>query len=104
MWIFFLVISCKKDSECSAIITVTDENSNAISGATVRLYYTETNSSGVVGNIDETKTTGGNGEAKFTFDLEAILFIEASKDTLTGTGIIKLVPGETAEETVVIKY
>lgn len=95
--------SCKKDKECIARITITDDQSNTISGATVRLYYTDTSSTGTVGNIDETKLTDANGEAEFTFELEAILFIEASKDTLSGTGIVRLTPGEMVEETVVIK-
>lgn len=96
--------SCKKDKECTALVTITDEQSNKIAGATVRLFYTDTNSSGAAGKIDETKITDANGRAEFTFDLEAILFIEASKDSMSGSGIIRLMPGETAEETVVIKY
>ena len=100
---FILSSSCKKDKECTAVITVTDDLSNKMSGATVRLYYTDTNSVGSSGNIDEVKVTDGNGEATFTFDLEAILFIEAYNDTLSGSGMVRLTLGETSEETVVIK-
>ena len=95
--------SCKKKKECTATITVTDELSNKMPGATVRLYYTDTNSNGSTGNIDKTQYTDANGQAAFTFDLEAILFIEAYNDTLSGSGIVRLTLGETAEETVVIK-
>lgn len=99
----FMLSSCKK-KQCKALITVVDEQSNVVEGATVRLYYDDTNSTtGAIGNIDETQVTGITGQAEFTFDLEAILFIDAEKDTLTSNGIIKLVLGETAEETVVLK-
>ncbi len=98
-----ILSSCKKKKECTAVITVTDELSNKMSGATVRLYYTDTSSNGSAGTIDETQITDANGEATFTFDLEAILFIDAYNDTLSGSGIIRLTLGETSEETVVIK-
>lgn len=97
-----ILLSCKKE-KCVALITITDEQSNVIPDATVRLYFTDTSSSGATGNVDETKITAINGQAEFTFDLEAILFIEASKDTLFGSGIVRLVLDETVEETVVLK-
>ena len=101
---FSLVIgSCKKDKKCTALITITNDQSNTVAGATVRLYYTDTNSTGSSGNVDQTNITDANGQAEFTFDLEAILYIEASKDTLSGTGIVRLTAGETSEETVLIK-
>ncbi len=98
---FFLLITCKKDRTCYATINVKKQadTSQVVAGATVIIgknYY-----------VEQTGTTDGAGQFKTSFKNEAILNIEAylidGVDTLLyGTGTIKLKPGETVEESVLV--
>jgi hypothetical protein len=97
--------ACHKDSTtCTAVITVKDSNSNAISGATVKLFAPHT----TLAEAEATGTTNASGSVSFTFSLPAILNIEASKalaanDTLKGSGIIQLQIGQSVSAAVTAK-
>ena len=97
-----VVVSCrKKDTTCSTTITVTDVSSARIQGAKVLLYATLTG--GGTGDIKDSTLTDASGQAQFHFKLQAIFNVEVSKGALTGTGIVKLEPGENVEKTIIIQ-
>lgn len=89
--------SCKKETDCTAIITVLDTVGAPLSGAKIRLY-----SSLPKANLqDQTLTSDSKGEATFVFKYEAILDIEVIHDSLgVAEGVVKLVEGETVREKV----
>lgn len=102
--------SCKKEKDIVAIITVKDSSGNLVSGATVTLYPAPVHSqtSGDLPNSSLTKSnvTDANGKVQFTYELEAILNVEATKtilpNTYTGKNIIRLLKGKTVEKTIEI--
>ncbi|MCX8080502.1 MAG: carboxypeptidase-like regulatory domain-containing protein [Bacteroidia bacterium] len=114
-------ISCKKNTECKANITVVDQGGVGVAGASVQLFAVVKTASGstVTADLKASGETDGGGNVRFTFKLPAIYDIAASKvvntpsstptgtimvtQTLTGTGIIKLEEGKGVSKTVVIK-
>jgi len=102
--------SCKKETDTIAIVIVKNTNGTVISGATVVLYPDQTNSpiSGELPNASLTKTnkTDANGKVEFTYDLECVLNIEATKldgnDELQGNNVIQLLKGKTTTKVVEI--
>lgn len=110
--LFYLVSSCNKKKDTIGKVYVYDENKNAMSGVTV-IIKAEPSESSVGKEIIEPDTaiTNATGEAIFNFNElyqlgqagVAVLNIYASKDQLSGEGIIQIVEEETAETDVVIK-
>lgn len=98
-FLLFSSVSCKKTTECTAIITVVDSLGIPVSGATVRLFA-NVNPVGVVESIQPTDLSGNSTHK---IKLEAILDIEAKKDSLSGIGIIRLEPGKKVNKTVTIR-
>ena len=101
--------SCQKEKETIGIIIVKDSDGDLVSNAEVTLSPGQTISSGgEYPNPDLTKTneTDANGEAQFTYELEAILDVEVIKEsensTYTGVSIIRLLKGKTIRQTVEI--
>lgn len=90
--------SCTKNRDSQASIFVQDQMGNPIGGAKVRLYSNS-------GYIDVLKTTFSDGSADFSFENEAILFIDVDKDTYTSvTGeYVRLEPGEIVEKIIVLQ-
>lgn len=103
---------CRKKKDTIAKIYVRDVANEPVSGATVRLSGEDTDPSN--GNqtvaLDKTATTNTSGEATFNFNDVyqlgqagvAVLDIDAQKDGLSGSGIIKIEQEKTSEETVFI--
>jgi len=102
-----LLSTCKKDTECKAVVTVK--------------YYSDTtivvpnaNVSISKGDVKSTGVSDASGIFNTSFKLEAILDVYAEKDTativhtppvplLTGAAVIRLKPGETVYKTVFIQ-
>jgi hypothetical protein len=116
-----LLVSCKKNTECKANISVVNQSGIGVSEADVMLYAVVKTASGstVTADLKASGRTDGGGNISFTFKLPAIYDISASKivqtpsstptgtimvtQTLTGTGIIKLEEGKGVSKTVIIK-
>ena len=103
------VTSCQKEKETIGIIIVKDSDGDLVSNAEVTLSPDQAISSGgEYPNPDLTKTneTDANGEARFTYELEAILNVEVVKEsgnsTYTGVNIIRLLKGKTITKVVEI--
>ena len=101
--------SCQKEKETIAIIIVKDSSGAVIPNASVTLFPEPVISS--QGNLPDpslTKTdnTDANGQAQFTYELEAILNIEVAKvdgnSTYTGANIIRLQKGKSVTKVVEI--
>lgn len=96
----FAFSSCKKDTDCTAVITVVDTTGGSpVPGATIRVYSE-------LGTLQEqTLTADSRGTATFVFKYQAILDIEATHPDYPSPakGIIKLEPGETVNQTVEFK-
>lgn len=105
--------SCKKPEPPKAIVTVTDQNKNAIEGAFVKVYPDV--SSPTNEDVNDSTTTDASGKAKFEFKYEGILSVEAratkhstttlGADTIItyyGHSILILENDKTYEETVII--
>jgi hypothetical protein len=93
----FSSTSCKKDKTTHGKIHVIDDQSKFIKAASVRLSAPD-------GQVTFTGTTDAGGYVQFDVKLPAIFDVTASKDTLVGTGILRLdEPGKTTELTVTIR-
>lgn len=107
---FFLSTGCRKKKDTIANIYVYDSNNASVSGASVRLYGTSTMNPGKPPVVDMTTTTDASGMASFNLnDIYqlgqsgvAVLNIAATKETLSGTGIIKCDQEKTSEVAVFV--
>ena len=106
-----ILVSCGKEGDTIAKVTVTDAAGDPVSGAFVKV--TGVDSQGENGGlIERDATSDATGVATFNFnDLYkrgqagfAVLEIYAEKDSLWGEGIIKVEEEKTSEATVVIQY
>jgi hypothetical protein len=113
--ITMVMSGCKKnkDKKTVAIVTVVDDDGAVVVGASVRLYAVPSENPPPPNAIRFDTTQVSNGAGSVTFDFSdfyeqgqagfAVLDIEATKGSLDGAGIIKIVELETTEETVVMK-
>jgi hypothetical protein len=101
--------SCQKEKETIGIIIVKDSSGQVVSSASVTLFPEPAISP--QGNLPDpslakSNWTDANGQAQFTYDLEAILNIEVTKEdgnsTYTGANIIRLLKGKTVTKVVEI--
>ena len=105
-----IVTSCQKEKETIGIIIVKDSNSAVVPNASVTLFPDPTPSptTGFYPDPSLTKTnpTDANGRVEFTYELEAILNISATKTegnaTYTGVNIIRLLRGKSVTKVVEI--
>lgn len=83
--LFAIQWSCKKSGPAEAVITVQDSLGAPVAGAKVILRQDSVinPNTGVRADIYQEATTSAGGQAFFKFDLEAVLNIEVSKDSLT---------------------
>lgn len=103
---------CRKKKDTIAKIYVRNVANEPVSAATVRVKGEDTddNNGDPVIVLDKTTTTNASGEAIFNFNDVyqlgqagvAVLNIDAQKDGLSGSGIIKIEQEKTSEETVFI--
>lgn len=94
------ITGCRRPAKPEAIITVTTVDETPVEGATVFLHANDAPSK--PGDKEFTATTDAAGQAYFKFDLEAIYTIEATKDSLSGVGTVRLVMDEIAKKTVIV--
>ena len=103
------VTSCQKEKETIGIIIVKDSDGDLVSNAEGTLSPDQAISSGgeyPSPDLTKTNETDANGEARFTYELEAILNVEVVKEsgnsTYTGVNIIRLLKGKTITKVVEI--
>ena len=98
--------ACEKtNGPADAVITVVDSTGKRIAGATVVLRQDSVvnSTTGAQAVINESKVTNSSGQAWFTFKLEAVLNIEASKGNLSALDYIRLEKNEEVTKTVTIR-
>lgn len=99
-------LSCNKDKTCRVNVKcVVASTGAAVGSANVKLYAPVKTASGgtVVADVKAEGTTNSDGVVSFTFKLPAIFNIQATKDTLVGTGLVTLEEGKTVDATVQMK-
>jgi hypothetical protein len=111
--VLFVFAACKKEKDTLALITVVNINGQAVENVKVRLYPEPSIEGANQGElIDEVEQfTDAAGQTVFDFSSYyelgqagfAVLNIEATKDTLSAEGIIKIDPEVTNSETVIIQ-
>lgn len=105
-FILLVIASCKKDSgPADAVITVIDTLERPVINAKVVLRQDSVvnPNTGVKANIHQESFTDGAGQAYFSFDKEAVLNVECSKDSMFGRDYIRLEQASTVSKTVKIK-
>lgn len=106
--LFSVYTSCKKNTDCTAIISVIDGNTNMpIPSCSVAVHPTQgTNTLTIQGQVG---ITDGSGSASFTFKLPAILSIDVGAppppttytvSSCTQCGLVKLEIGKTVNKTI----
>jgi hypothetical protein len=103
--------ACNEEEPTIGVVRVVDVQGLPVAGATVRLFADPTFPLGDPNRLDKETVTDPDGAATFDYtDFYeqgqsgfAVLDIRATKDTLLGEGIIKIVEEETSEETVVME-
>ena len=106
-----LTTGCRKKKDTIAKIHVRDENNVPVAGCTVILKGVSTTNNSANVNLYDTTQTNASGEAIFNFNEVyklgmagvAVLNIDAKKNGLKGSGIIKIEEETTSEETVFIQ-
>ena len=95
---------CKKSGPADAIITVVDSSGTRIPQATVILRQDSVvnPTTGVQASVFEQGITDGSGSVSFSFKLEAVLIVEASKGQKSGTDFIRLEQDKTVSKSVII--
>ena len=105
--LLFTNTSCKKNTDCVALIQCVDSTGSvSYPNANVQLYATvkTVNNGTVIADVKASGVSDSDGKVKFTFKLPAIYDIKATlasgTHTLVGNGIIKLEEGKTVSATV----
>lgn len=97
LFVALSVSSCNKDKTTHGKIHIVDASGAYVSGATVRL-------SAPNAQVTYSGTTDSGGYVQFDVRLPAIFDVTASKDSLVGTGVLRLdEPGKTTELTVTVR-
>lgn len=104
--------ACNKEEDTKAIITVLDSAGAAVNGAYVKLYANPVDPEQAdFTRLTQEGTTGADGKVVFDYSEFykrgqagfAVLDIMATKDSLSGEGIIRIEEEQDNEETVVVK-
>ena len=103
--VFSVFYSCRKKGPADALITVTDSLGKPVQGATVVLRQDSVISptTGAQANVHQEGTTDLDGQATFSFALEAVLNLEVSKGALYVRDYIRLEQSKQVEKTVILK-
>lgn len=108
----FSTVSCKKkETDCIASVTCVDSLGNSLANANVLLYAAIKSSTNpavtYTADLQASGTTNSDGQVKFTFEFPAIYDVLATTTvgtrTISGSGIIKLEEGKTAEKSITVK-
>ena len=97
--------SCKKSGPADAVITVEDAKGQPVAGARVVLRQDSVvnPTTGIRADVYQEQFTGSNGQAFFSFELEAVLNVEVTKDTLVETDeYVRLEQNETVRKTITL--
>ncbi len=107
------LLSCNKEKDTIAQITVVNDNGKNVAGALVHVFGepSDTNLQDREVRIDREKETGKNGRATFNFTELfkkgqagfAVLDVEITRDSLKGEGFIKVKDEETNKKTFTIE-
>jgi len=99
-----LLINCKKDTDCTVVITVKKQSdtSAVVPAANVKIFK---------GDVKVTGVSDGSGQFRHTYKLEAIFDVyaalpkqdSANVDSLYGSAVVRLKPGETVYKSVFIQ-
>lgn len=97
--------ACRKTGPADALVTVTDSLGRTVSGAKVVLKQDSVISpnTGAQASVYQEQVTDFNGQASFSFELEAVLFVEISKGTLLVNDYIRLEQSKKVEKSFVLK-
>ena len=109
----YMFSACNKKKDTIGKVYVYDENKNPVSSCQVVLYPKPTEGTGSGKELVEADTALTNASGEAIFNLNhlyqlgqagvAVLNIKATKDALSGDGIIQIVEEETSEADVVVK-
>jgi hypothetical protein len=107
---FFLALvgafySCRKTGPADALVIVTDSIGAPVQGANVVLEQDSVVSpnTGAQAIIHQEGVTDYSGQAKFTFELEAVLNVEVTKGALLSRDFIRLEQSKQVEKTIILK-
>lgn len=109
-----LMMGCRKKKDTVAIITCKSfvvSPDSPVENAKVVLYGKSTTGHQAAVTVHDTVYTNSSGQARFVFNDEYqlgqagvfVLDIKATKDNLSGTGVIKVVEEETTHQGVVLQ-
>ncbi len=103
--LLFVISGCKKRGPAEALITVRNASGSPIQGALVELYQDtiKNPTNGVQASIHQQRTTDFSGQALFSFELEAVLNVQVSKDTLVVYDYIRLEQSKMVEKTIILQ-
>ena len=87
--------ACKKKEETAIVVTVYYTGGGVINGAKVRIHCDTALNKGCI--IDRTQFTNKFGQTSFNFDQPAVLFVVATKDTLSGKGYADIIENKIVE-------
>lgn len=98
-------MSCKKTKPAEANISVVDTLNRPVGGATVVLRQDSVvnANTGVRADVYQEHVTASDGIAHFSFEWEAVLNVEVSKDALSAKDYIRLEQSKTVTKTITIK-
>ena len=100
----FVFTGCQKDGPTKALVTVKDSLGRVVRGATVSLFQdtVQNQTTGVVANVRQTKTTDAAGNAEFEFALEALLNLKAEYNGRSATGFVRLELHKSVNQTITL--
>lgn len=94
-----MATSCKKDKTTYGTVTVQTTSGKLVSGAKVLL-----SAAAVAGEKTYEGVTDGSGEAEFEIALPGIWDVTVTKDSLSGTGVLRLdEPGKSDNTTITVR-
>ena len=100
-----VVASCKKTEPAEAVVTIHNAQGQPVAGAKVVLRQDSVvnPTTGVRADVYQEKMTASTGEAFFSFELEAVLNVEITKDSITKNDeYIRLEQNETVRKTITL--
>ena len=97
--------SCRKTGPADALVTVVDSLNKPVQGALVVLKQDSVISpnTGAQADVYQSQTTDYSGQATFSFELEAVLFVEISKGSLLTKDYIRLEQSKQVEKSFILK-
>lgn len=97
--------SCRKTGPADAVVTIVDTLNRPVQGAKVVLRQDSVvnTHTGVQADVYQEQISDFNGQAVFSFQLEAVLIVEVTKGALYEDDYIRLEQSKQVEKTVILK-